>query len=219
MKPRAIIFDAYGTLFDVHSVVRRVPGISGDLPALSLLWRQKQVEYTWRRTLMKRYADFWQVTGEALRSAVHQLRIHVPEEARSSLMEAYLSPEVFADVRTGLDALKQFPLAILSNGSWAMLDAAVRANGLEPYFTHVISVDEIKTYKPSPEVYELGARALGKLAEKILFVSSNGWDAAGAKAFGYRVCWCNRSGEAVDCFGFDPDFTVSRLDQISNVLE
>ena len=90
MKPQAIIFDAYGTLFDVHSVVRRVPGISGDLPTLSLLWRQKQVEYTWRRTLMKRYADFWQVTGEALRSAAHQLRIHVPEEARSSLMKAYL---------------------------------------------------------------------------------------------------------------------------------
>jgi len=219
MKPRAIIFDAYGTLFDVHSVVHRVPGISGDLRALSFLWRQKQVEYTWRRALMKRYADFWQVTGEALRSAAGTLQIKASEEDFKSLMEAYLSPDVFADVRTGLDALKQFPLAILSNGSRAMLDAAVRANGLEPYFTHVISVDEIKTYKPSPEVYELGARALGQLAEKILFVSSNAWDAASARAFGYGVCWCNRSGEAVDCFGFDPDFTVSRLDQISSVLE
>src|SRR6516162_5697078 len=104
MKPRAIIFDAYGTLFDVHSIVHRVPGISGDLPALSLLWRQKQVEYTWCRALMKRYVDFWQVTGEALRSAVYQLRIDASEEALGSLMQAYLSPDVFADARTGLDA-------------------------------------------------------------------------------------------------------------------
>jgi len=219
MKPRAIIFDAYGTLFDVHSIVHRVPGISGDLLALSLLWRQKQVEYTWRRALMKRYVDFWQVTGEALRSAANQLRINIPEEARSSLMEAYLSPGIFADVRTGLGALKQFPLAILSNGSPRMIDAAARANGLEPYFTHVISVDAVKTYKPSPEVYELGSSALGQPAENVLFVSSNAWDAAGAKAFGYRVGWCNRSGDAVDCLGFDPDFTVSGLDQIGSALE
>jgi 2-haloacid dehalogenase len=219
MNPRAIIFDAYGTLFDVHSVVHRVPGLSGDLPALSLLWRKKQVEYTWRRALMHRYADFWQVTGEALRSAAHQLRINASEEALDSLMEAYLSPDVFADVRTGLDTLKGFPLAILSNGSPAMLDAAVRANRLDPYFTHVISVDEVKTYKPSPEVYELGTRTLGQSAEKVLFVSSNAWDAAGAKAFGYRGCWCKRSGEAMDCLGFDPDFTVSRLDEIGSVLE
>jgi 2-haloacid dehalogenase len=219
MKPRAIIFDAYGTLFDVHSIVQRVPGISGDLSALSLLWRHNQVEYTWRRALMKRYVDFWQVTCEALRSAAQKLQFNVSEEARSSLMEAYLSPGVFADVRTGLDALKQFPLVILSNGSPTMLDTAVRANGLDAYFAHVISVDEVKTYKPSPEVYELGTRAFGQSAENILFVSSNVWDAAGAKAFGYRVCWCNRSGEAMDCLGFDPDFTVSRLDQISSILE
>jgi len=219
MKPRAIVFDAYGTLFDVHSIIQRVPGISGDLPALSLLWRQRQVEYTWRRALMKQYADFWQVTGEALRSAAHQLRINASEEALHSLMTAYLSPDAFADVRIGLDALNEFPFAILSNGSPTMLDEAVRSNGLAACFTHVISVHEVKTYKPSPEVYELGTRTLGQSAETILFVSSNAWDAAGAKAFGYRVCWCNRSGEAMDCLGFDPDFTVSRLDQISSVLE
>ena len=218
MKPQAIIFDAYGTLFDVHSIVHRVPGISGDLAALSQLWRQKQVEYTWRRALMKRYADFWEVTAEALRSAAHQLRIHASEEALHSLMAAYLSPDAFADVRTGLDALKEFPFAILSNGSPKMLEAAVRANGLDSFFTHVISVDEVKTYKPSPEVYELGTRTLGQSAEKTLFVSSNAWDAAGAKAFGYRVCWCNRSGEAMDCLGFDPDFTVNGLDRIAKSI-
>jgi 2-haloacid dehalogenase len=167
---------------------------------------------------MKRYVDFWQVTGEALRSAVYQLRIDASEEALGSLTEAYLSPDVFADVRTGLDALKGCPLAILSNGSPTMLDEAMRASGLDAFFTHVISVDEVKTYKPSPEVYELGTRVLGQSAEKSLFVSSNAWDAAGAKAFGYEVCWCNRSGEAMDCLGFDPDFTVNGLDRIATSI-
>ena len=219
MKPQGIIFDAYGTLFDVHSIVHRTPGISGDLHALSVLWRQKQVEYTWRRALMKRYADFWQVTSEALHSATEKLQINPSEEEFNRLMEAYLSPDVFVDVKIALETLKVFPLAILSNGSPTMLDAAVRVNGLDPYFAHVISVDAVKTFKPCPEVYELGTKVLGRSAEDILFVSSNAWDAAGAKAFGYRVCLCNRSGEPMDCLGFDPDFTVSRLDRILSTLD
>jgi len=214
MKPLAFIFDAYGTLFDVYSIIQRSWQIPGDLPALSILWRQKQIEYTWRRALMKSYADFWQVTGEALRWAVVKLQIKASERDLSSLMEAYLSPGLFADVQSGLDALRAYPLAILSNGSPKMLDAAVRANGLDTRFAHLISVDGVRTYKPSPEVYELGTKAFGASADKILFVSSNAWDIAGAKAFGYRVCWCNRLGEATDCLGFDPDLTISRLDEI-----
>lgn len=216
---RALVFDAYGTLFDVHSVVLRGGhGVSGDLHALSHLWRQKQVEYTWRRALMERYRDFWRVTEEALRSAAQQLRIELTEPQMEALMRAYLSPAAFAEVRPALEALKGPPLAILSNGSPRMLEAAVRANGLESYFSQVISVDKIATYKPAPAVYALGPEALKVSAGEMLFVSANAWDAAGAKAYGYRVCWCNRSGAARDVLGFEPDFTVERLDQIAEVL-
>jgi 2-haloacid dehalogenase len=216
---KAFVFDAYGTLFDVHSVVLRGGhGVSGDLEALSQLWRQKQVEYTWRRALMQRYQDFWRVTEEALRAAAQQLRIELTEPQMNALMQGYLSPAVFAEVRATLDALKGSPLAILSNGSPRMLEAAVRANRLDSYFRHVISVDAIATYKPSPAVYALGPEALQIPAGEILFVSANAWDAAGAKAYGYRVCWCNRSSAPMDVLGFAPDFTLERLDQIAEEL-
>ena len=133
-KPQAFIFDAYGTLFDVHSVVQRErANIQGDLQALSQLWRPKQLEYTWLRALMERYEDFWQVTEAALRFAVPRLSINATESQLERLMEAYLSPSAFDDARSALEALKGSPLAILSNGSPRMLDSAVRSNGLESY--------------------------------------------------------------------------------------
>lgn len=190
-KYRAFLFDAYGTLFDVHSVVARAgAGIAGDLESLSQLWRQKQLEFTWLRALMERYCDFSQVNEDALRTALGQLCLEATEAQVRQLLEAYLAPAVFPDARAALDALGDFPLAILSNGSPAMLDAAVRNNGLESTFSSIISVDQVKTYKPSPRVYRLGPETLHLPANEILFVSSNAWDAAGAKAFGYSVCWC-----------------------------
>jgi 2-haloacid dehalogenase len=214
-KPRAFLFDAYGTLFDVHSVVLRGrAGIPGDLQALSQLWRRKQLEYTWLRALMERYEDFWFVTEAALRSAVRELSIEATERHMEQLMQAWLFPAAFEDARSALEALKgASPLAILSNGSPAMLDSAVRHNGFESYFAEIISVDRVKTYKPSPRVYSLGPEILNLPPAEILFVSSNSWDAAGAKAFGYTVCWCNRSGVEMEKLGFTPDFTVRRLDQ------
>jgi 2-haloacid dehalogenase len=132
LKPQAFIFDAYGTLFDVHSVVRRDSGdIPGNLQALSQLWRQKQLEYTWLRALMERYEDFWQITEAALRSAARQLSIETTDRQLERLMQAYLFPAAFAEVKSALEILKGSPLAILSNGSPAMLDSAVRNNGLE----------------------------------------------------------------------------------------
>jgi 2-haloacid dehalogenase len=212
---RAFLFDAYGTLFDVHSVVvRSGAGIAGDPQALSLLWRQKQLEFTWLRALMDRYEDFWHITEAALRTALAQLRMEASEQQIQQLLHAYLTPAAFPDAIVALDALCDNPLAILSNGSPAMLEAAIRSNGLESYFSSVISVDRVKTYKPSPRVYQLGSQALDLPAEEILFVSSNAWDAAGAKAFGYSVCWCNRSGGTMDQLGFEPDIVVSSLDKI-----
>ncbi len=208
MNPSAIVFDAYGTLLDVHSVI-------GDA-ALSKLWRQKQLEYTWLRSLMEQYVDFWDVTEAALRAACAQLEMEMSEHQIGELMQAYLRAAAFPDARRAMERLKASRLAILSNGSPTMLDAAIRHNGLQTYFEEIISVERVRTYKPSPKVYALGPEVLGIPASEILFVSSNAWDAAGAKAYGYRVCWCNRSGAQMDRLGFEPDVTVASLDEIAS---
>jgi 2-haloacid dehalogenase len=213
LKPKAFLFDAYGTLFDVDSVTRRVPGTP---LGLSQLWRRKQLEYTWLRALMERYVDFQKITEEALRAAVQQLALEMGDEQIECLLQAYLSLDVFEDVTPALRALKGSPLAILSNGSPVMLAAVVHENGLESFFTEVISVDRVKTYKPSPRVYALGPEMLKLSAGEILFVSSNSWDVAGAKAFGYQVCWCNRAGADMENLGVVPDFMVRGLDQIAD---
>ncbi len=207
MPLRAFVFDAYGTLFDIHAVAPHHP-------ELSQLWRQKQLEYTWLRSLMNRYEDFWSVTEAALRTAAHQLGIDFDEPSLQRLMSGYLAPSLFPDAAIALRNLRGRPLAILSNGSPKMLEAAVRSNGLDGTFTRVISVDHVKIYKPSARVYALGPEMLGIAASEILFVSSNAWDAAGAKAFGYQVCWCNRFDVAAEWHEFAPDMTVSSLDKI-----
>jgi 2-haloacid dehalogenase len=212
--PKAFIFDAYGTLFDVHSVAEAGRALAGDPQALSLLWRQKQLEYTWLRTLMGRYEDFWAVTEAALRFALGRLGIAAGDEAVARLMEAYLSLATFPDVAGALSAMAGTPLGILSNGSPRMLEAAVRSSGLTGTFRHVLSVDVVKAYKPSPAVYELGPRAFGLPAGDILFVSSNAWDVAGAKIFGYRTCWCNRLAAPMERLGVSPDLEVRTLDEI-----
>jgi 2-haloacid dehalogenase len=216
--PKAFLFDAYGTLFDVHSVVEAGRALTSDPQALSLLWRQKQLEYTWLRTLMGRYEDFWAVTEAALRFALARLGIAAGDEAVARLMEAYLSLATFPDVAGALSAMAGTPLGILSNGSPRMLDAAVRSSGLAGAFHHVLSVDTVKAYKPSRSVYELGPRAFGVPAGDILFVSSNAWDVAGAKAFGYRTCWCNRLAAPMDRLGVSPDLEVRKLDEILGKL-
>src|SRR5579859_4132705 len=144
MSPRALVFDAYGTLFDVHSVVVQAGNIAGDLHALATLWRQKQLEYTWLRSLMECYEDFWDVTEAALRAAVAQLKIEASDAQLQTLMQAYLSPPAFPDARPALEALSGSRRAILSNGSPTMLASAVHFNGMESCFAEVISVDKVK---------------------------------------------------------------------------
>jgi 2-haloacid dehalogenase len=164
---------------------------------------------------MERYEDFGDVTEAALRSSVRQLKIEASEEQIRGLMHGFLAPATFPDVRPALDILaRSGPLAILSNGSPNMLASAVQENDLSSYFAEIISVDRVKTYKPSPLVYALGCEALNLAPQEILFVSSNSWDAAGAKAFGYQVCWCNRSQGFMEQLGFAADLTVLRLDEI-----
>ena len=215
---KGCIFDAYGTLFDVHSVTEACREITHDPAALSREWRQKQLEYTWLRALMGRYEDFWRVTEAALRFAVRRLDLRATEAHIERLMNAYLSLACFPEVNDALRRLAPSPLAILSNGSPGMLNAAVRSSGLETFFDHVLSVDAVRTYKPAPTVYALGTKALGLRADEILFVSGNAWDGAGAKAFGYRVCWCNRANAPMEELGVIPDMVVNRLDQIPDRL-
>ena len=150
------VFDAYGTLFDTHSVVESGRALTDDPMALSQVWRQKQLEYTWLRALMGRYEDFWAVTEAALRFALRKLGLTATEAQIRGLMEAYLSLECFPEVRAALERIQGRPVAILSNGSPRMLDSAVRAAGLGRLVQHVISVDAVKTYKPAPAVYALG---------------------------------------------------------------
>ncbi len=211
---RGFIFDAYGTLFDIHSVIEAGRAVTGDPMALSLLWRQKQLEYTWLRALMGRYEDFWAVTESALRFALRKLGLTTTDAQIRALMEAYLSLASFPEVKSALERIQGRPVAILSNGSPKMLEAAVRSSGLGGLVQHVVSVDAVKTYKPAPAVYALGSGATGIPAAGTLFVSSNAWDVAGAKAFGYQVCWCNRSKAPAEELGLAPDYVVERLDQI-----
>lgn len=214
----AFVFDAYGTLFDVHSVVEAGRALTADPMALSALWRQKQLEYTWLLSLMARYEDFWAVTERALRFALAHLKIEASETQVRTLMDAYLTLATFPDVRPGLERLGSSPLAILSNGSPTMLDAAVRASGLAGVIGHVLSVDTVRIFKPSPRAYDLAPRALGIPARSTLFVSSNGWDVAGAKAYGFVTCWCNRGRATAERLGVTPDYEVERLDQLAEAL-
>lgn len=215
MSPiRGYVFDAYGTLFDVHSVVEAGREITSDPATLSATWRQKQLEYSWLRALMGTYADFWAVTEAALRYAIRRLGLTATDAQVRRLMDAYLSLACFPDVKPALGRLAGRPRAVLSNGAPAMLAAAVAAGGLSTFLEHVISVDRVRTYKPSPRVYALGPEMLGVAARELLFVSSNGWDVAGAKAFGYQVAWCNRSKVPEEELGVRADLIVDSLDQL-----
>jgi 2-haloacid dehalogenase len=218
MQVRGLLFDAYGTLFDVHSVVAAARAVTQDPEALSALWRQKQLEYTWLRSLMGRYEDFWVVTESALTFACRRLGLQVDGAERQRLMDAYLALDAYPEVREVLDRLRDLPCAILSNGAPRMLEAVVAHNRLGERFRAVISVDEVGTFKPAPVVYALGLERLGLPRDAIGFVSSNGWDVAGAKAFGFPVAWVNRQGGPVEELGVTPDLEVRDLSQLADAL-
>ena len=188
--------------------------ITSDPAALSTLWRQKQLEYTWLRSLMGRYEDFWAVTEAALRYAIRRLALSATSTQIDRLMAAYLTLACFPEVKAALARLAPRPCAVLSNGAPAMLKAAVDSSGLGPWLPQVLSVDAVRVFKPAPAVYALGPAALRLPADQMLFVSSNAWDVAGAKAFGYRVAWCNRANLPEEELGFSADLVVTRLDQL-----
>jgi 2-haloacid dehalogenase len=218
---KACVFDAYGTLFDVHSAVDRH---ERQLPLnvaerVSALWRTKQLDYTWLRSLMERHADFWQVTGDALDYALDSFDIENPQ-LRQDLMDAYLELNSYPEVESTLRTLKAAGMqtAILSNGSPAMLEAAVRNAGLEDLIDRTLSVEAVQVYKPTPRVYQLAVDELGVAAAHISFQSSNAWDAAGAAAFGFRVAWVNRFGQRRERLPATPDAELKTLDELPPLL-
>ena len=216
---QALAFDAYGTLFDVHSVISTCNQVFPDKgPALSQLWRAKQLEYTWLRSLMGRYEDFWQVTESALVFACGSLNLACPPATRAKLMDAYLHLDPYPEVRQALQSLSRYKLAILSNGSPRMLAAVVESAGLKGVFTDVISVDEVKIFKPSPRVYELAPRHLKVPQDAIGFISSNFWDIAGAKSFGLWSCWINRAKAPEEELGLLPDAIIGSLAELQQRL-
>lgn len=216
----ACVFDAYGTLFDFNSAARGARDELGDAwQPLSDLWRQKQLQYTWLRGLGSHYADFWQVTGDALDFALATLKLDRPG-LRNRLMALYLELDCYPEVPKVLGELKaaRLRLAILSNGSMPMLSAVVRRNGLEDLFDAVLSVEEVRTFKPHPSVYRLAPSRLGLEPEQICFLSSNAWDAFSAKAFGCRVLWCNRFGQQPEGIPALPDGEIETLAELPGRL-
>lgn len=196
----ACVFDAYGTLFDVHSATQRAGDAVGEQATkLSALWRQKQLEYTWLRSLMGAHADFWQVTGDALDYAMVDHGI-TDAALRDRLMELYLTLDPYPDVSGALAGLRAGgkTTAILSNGSPRMLHAAVESAALGSLLDSILSVEEVGIYKPHASVYQLVVDRLSVATERICFVSTNAWDAAGAAHFGFQVAWLNRFGQQAE---------------------
>lgn len=195
MQPSAYLFDAYGTLFDVHAAIARHRAACGpDADRLSDLWRTKQLEYSWTLTLAGRYEDFWTLTQRALDYSLARFP-SVPAAVRQPLLDAYFTLEAFADSASCLAALKErgARTAILSNGSPRMLQAAVSGAKLELLLDAILSVDELRLYKPRREVYAMALERLGVKPQQVAFVSSNRWDVMGAVAFGFAGIWVNRA--------------------------
>ena len=194
MPARAFVFDAYGTLFDVHAAIARHRNAAGpEAKRCSEIWRTKQLEYAWMLSAAGHYVDFWTLTERALDHALARCPT-VDRALRSTLLDAYFKLNAFPDARDALSALKAkgFKTAILSNGSPRMLDGAVTAVGIGADLDAVLSVDAIRTYKPRREVYAMASDALGIAPGDIAFVSSNRWDVMGATAFGFQCVWVNR---------------------------
>jgi 2-haloacid dehalogenase len=216
----ACVFDAYGTLFDVNAAAAQCRDALGDkADELSALWRTRQLEYTWLRSLMQEYVEFWQVTGDGLDYALAVLGIE-DDALRQRLMDIYMRLDAYPEVKDVLTTLKAGGLktAILSNGSPKMLAAAVENAGINEALDDTFSVDSIGIYKPHPSVYQMAVDGLDVSPERICFMSSNAWDAAAAANFGFRVVWVNRFGQPQERIPGDPEQVIKTLEALPPLL-
>lgn len=220
------IFDAYGTLFDVAAAARQVASEPGRAefarhwPALSAKWRQKQLQYSWLRTISGDHTDFWTVTQDGLDWAMEAEGLAPDTELRDRLLALYWQLSAFAEVPATLAALRQAGLntAILSNGSPEMLSGAVQSAGLSDLLDDVLSVESVGVFKPAPQVYDMVIQRFGCAKSHVLFVSSNGWDASAAAAYGFRTVWVNRAGEPVDRLPGQPDRILTDLTTLAELV-
>jgi 2-haloacid dehalogenase len=216
----ACVFDAYGTLFDIKAAASRCAGELGDkAEPLGEIWRAKQLEYTWLRSLMDAYEDFWQITGASLDYAFDVLDID-DDELRAHLMELYFKLDTYGEVKEMLEKLKagSMKTAILSNGSPSMLISAVRNAGLQDLLDNIFSVDDLGIFKPHPSVYKMAQNRLQAEKKEICFMSSNAWDVAGAAHFGFTVVWVNRLGQRRERIPGDPARQIKSLSELPALL-
>ena len=220
---RPLVLDAYGTLFNVHSVVATSETLfPGNGNALSQLWRTKQLEYSWLRSLMGRYVNFNQITREGLQFACKSLGLDYPDDILARLEQAYRTLELFDDALAALQLFRRqqptLKLAILSNGVTEKLDAVVNFNQLDTMLDAVLSVDAVACFKPDPRVYQLACNQLRVNRDEVAFVSSNGWGAAGAKSFGFKTFWINRTSAPIEALGVKPDRVLNSLAELPAML-
>lgn len=222
---KAVLFDAYGTLLDVDAAAAnlaatgRFPELEALWPELAALWRSRQLNYTWLRSLSNSYAPFWELTCDALDYALEALGID-NKEMRAALLELYRELDAYDDVGLALDAVQTagIPAAVLSNGNQDMLDHAFAAAGLSDRLDSLLSVQDVGVFKPDPRVYQLGCDRYNVQSEEILFVSSNGWDAAAAGLFGFKTIWVNRAGVPTERLPRHPDFIADKLGFVATHL-
>ena len=217
----ACVFDAYGTLFDVAAAAAHCKDDLGDKAAtLSALWRNKQLEYTWLRSLMDEYVEFWQITSDGLDYALETLGLDGDAALREKLLNLYMELDCYPEIPGVLKTLNAGGLkcAILSNGSPKMLNSAIENAGISEHLFNSYSVDQLGIYKPTPSVYQMAVDDLGVSAERIFFMSSNAWDASAAANFGFRVVWVNRFGQKKERLPGLPEHEIKTLSDLPDLL-
>jgi 2-haloacid dehalogenase len=216
---KAIVFDAYGTLFDVNSAAEKCKGKIGDKwEGFANFWRTTQLEYTWLRSLMKRHKDFWQVTEDSLDKSMKTFSID--SSMKNELLDLYKKLSPYSEVKGVLSSLKEkkYKLAILSNGTPALLNELVKSNNLENIFDDLFSIEEVGIYKPDSKVYDMPIKKYQIKADEIAFLSANSWDVSGGGNYGYNAIWVNRNKNIFDNLDYKPKNEVSDLTQIVDIV-
>ena len=216
---KAIVFDAYGTLFDVNSAAEKCKGKIGDKwEGFANFWRTTQLEYTWLRSLMKRHKDFWQVTEDSLDKSMKTFSID--SSMKNELLDLYKKLSPYSEVKGVLSSLKEkkYKLAILSNGTPTLLNELVKSNNLENIFDDLFSIEEVGIYKPDSKVYDMPLKKYQIKADEIAFLSSNTWDVSGGGNYGYNAIWVNRNKNIFDNLDYKPKNEVSNLTQLVDII-
>tara|TARA_B100001121_G_scaffold281164_1_gene273658 strand:+ start:156 stop:815 length:660 start_codon:yes stop_codon:yes gene_type:complete len=219
MRLKAVVFDAYGTLFDVNSAAEKCKGKIGDKwEAFADFWRTTQLEYTWLRSLMKRHRNFWQVTEDSLEKSMKVFNID--KSMKNELLNLYKFLSPYPEVKKVLESLKNknYRLAILSNGTPALLNELVSNNNLNNLFDDLFSVEEVKIYKPDPKVYEIPTKKYNIKANEITFLSANTWDVSGGGNYGFNSIWVNRNKSKFDMLDYQPKNEIKNLSELLDIV-